>query len=129
MELAEGRRPRKSREKSTDSGHKKVPPKENAETKEVSATNTAAPPEVKRTVLEENLPALHTESDLSDISDGPDDILNMEEEVIESKSKKSADPDRDSVSVKSQDLLHSSPKPHSDDTVFVKEKDTSETYR
>lgn len=128
MELAEGRF-RRSREKSSDSSHKKLLPKEKVEVKEISVASTPASTETKRSVLDENLPTLHTESDLSDISDGPDDILNMEEEITESKSKKSNEADKDSVSVKSQDLLHSSPKLHSEDAVFVKEKDTTEAYR
>lgn len=74
MELAEGR-PRRSREKSADSFQKKLPLKEKVEVKE------APIPELKRVCLEESLPTLHTESDLSDISDDPDDILNMDDEV------------------------------------------------
>lgn len=125
MELAEGR-PRRSREKSADSFHKKMLPKEKPEVKE------PPPPEPKRSCLDlEPLPTLHTESDLSDISDDPDDILNMEEEITTDNKcpiKKSIDNDRDSASVKSQELSHPSPKPPLDDGVFSKDKDTAEAY-
>lgn len=77
MELAEGR-PRRSREKSSDSFQKKMSPKEKIE---VNKETLILPPEVKRVNIEESLQTLHTESDLSDISDDPDDILNMDDEV------------------------------------------------
>lgn len=62
MELAEGKLP-STREKSIDSFQKKPLPKEKPETKETPAT------ESKRTCIDESLQTLHTESDLSDISD------------------------------------------------------------
>lgn len=75
MELAEGRL-RTSRERSADNFKKKIPPpREKSEAKETVATDP------KRLCVEEPLQAIHTESDLSDISDDPDDILNMEEEI------------------------------------------------
>ena len=74
MELAEGR-PRRSREKSADSFQKKMPLKEKVEVKETPI------PELKRVCIEESLQTLITESDLSDISDDPDDILNMDDEA------------------------------------------------
>lgn len=127
MELAEGR-PRRSREKSVDSFQKKLVPKEKLDVKE-----RVPPVEIKRSCLEEPLhtTTLHTESDLSDISDDPDDILNMEEDVNENKihGKKLNDQDRDSASVKSQELSHFSPKPLSDDAVFAKDKETMDSYR
>lgn len=75
MELAEGKLP-STREKSIDSFQKKPLPKEKPETKETPAT------ESKRTCIDESLQTLHTESDLSDISDDPDDILNMEDITV-----------------------------------------------
>lgn len=75
MELAEGKLPT-TREKSTDSFQKKSLPKEKPETKEPPAI------ESKRTCIDESLQTLHTESDLSDISDDPDDILNMEDITV-----------------------------------------------
>lgn len=74
MELAEGRLCT-TREKSTDSFQKKNSQKEKPEIKEPVAT------EPKRSIADESLQTLHTESDLSDISDDPDDILNMEEDT------------------------------------------------
>ncbi|KAK0179808.1 hypothetical protein PV327_005525 [Microctonus hyperodae] len=88
MELAEGR-PRKSREKSADIVQKKqppppLPPSLPPPTPKEKITEPKEPPqpivEPKRPCLEENISAHHTESDLSDISDDPDDILNMEDE-------------------------------------------------
>lgn len=64
-----------SREKSTDSFQKKNSQKEKPEIKEPVVT------EPKRTIADESLQTLHTESDLSDISDDPDDILDMEEDT------------------------------------------------
>lgn len=74
MELAEGKLCT-TREKSTDSFQKKSSQKEKPEIKEPVVT------EPKRTVADESLQTLHTESDLSDISDDPDDILDMEEDT------------------------------------------------
>lgn len=128
MELAEGR-PRRSREKSADSFQKKAVQKEKSEV----VKEPPPVPEPKRPCVEESLllPTLHTESDLSDISDDPDDILNMEEEIIEnikSMPKKSTDTaERDSVSVKSQEASLSSPKPPTVDAVFSKDKESAET--
>lgn len=75
MELAEGRSCTTSREKSTDNFQKKILQKEKPEIKEPILT------EPKRPIADESLQTLHTESDLSDISDDPDDILNMEEDT------------------------------------------------
>lgn len=75
MELAEGRSCTTPREKSTDNFQKKNTPKEKPEIKEPIST------EPKRPIADESLQTLHTESDLSDISDDPDDILNMEEDT------------------------------------------------
>jgi len=75
MELAEGRLCTSTREKSTDNFQKKNSQKEKPEIKESLAA------EPKRPIAEESLQTLHTESDLSDISDDPDDILNMEEDT------------------------------------------------
>jgi len=75
MELAEGRLCTSAREKSTDNFQKKNSQKEKPEIKEPLAA------EPKRPIAEESLQTLHTESDLSDISDDPDDILNMEEDT------------------------------------------------
>ncbi|XP_066596297.1 zinc finger CCCH domain-containing protein 13-like isoform X2 [Prorops nasuta] len=73
MELAEGKI-RTIGEKHTERFHKKIQ-KDKSEVKE-------HPLEPKK---EESVPTLHTESDLSDISDDPDDILNMEEDATEMK--------------------------------------------
>lgn len=79
MELAEGKC-RKSREKSAESYKNK--PSTPALSKDKSDSKEMIPPEAKRPCLEEPLPSIHTESDdLSDISDDPDDILNMDDEV------------------------------------------------
>jgi len=75
MELAEGRSCITPREKSTDNFQKKNSQKEKPEIKEPIST------ESKRPIVDESLQTLHTESDLSDISDDPDDILNMEEDT------------------------------------------------
>jgi len=75
MELAEGRLCTTTREKSTDNFQKKNQQKDKPEIKEPVAV------ESKRPVADESLQTLHTESDLSDISDDPDDILNMEEDT------------------------------------------------
>jgi len=75
MELAEGRLCTSTREKSTDNFQKKISQKEKPEIKESLTV------EPKRPIAEESLQTLHTESDLSDISDDPDDILNMEEDT------------------------------------------------
>lgn len=75
MELAEGRLCTTTREKSTDSFQKKNSQKDKPEIKEPIAV------EPKRPIADESLQTLHTESDLSDISDDPDDILNMEEDT------------------------------------------------
>jgi len=75
MELAEGRLCTSTREKSTDNFQKKNSQKEKPEIKESLVA------EPKRPIAEESLQTLHTESDLSDISDDPDDILNMEEDT------------------------------------------------
>ncbi|XP_014235596.1 zinc finger CCCH domain-containing protein 13-like [Trichogramma pretiosum] len=124
MELAEGR-PRASREKSGE--RRSLLPVPKTDKAEPSPKETPPPPpEPKR--IEEPLPVVvnHAESDLSDISDDPDDILNMEEEISVAENKnlprKLADTDRDSASVKSQDLAHASPKAL-EDTVF-KDKDS-----
>lgn len=77
MELAEGKLST-TREKSADTFPKKVLPKEKSETKEIVAT------ESKRSCIDESLQTLHTESDLSDISDDPDDILNMDDVTVRS---------------------------------------------
>lgn len=74
MELAEGRLCTTTREKSTDSFQKKNSQKDKPEIKEPVV-------EPKRPIADESLQTLHTESDLSDISDDPDDILNMEEDT------------------------------------------------
>ena len=74
MELAEGKLPT-TREKS-DTFQKKAVSKEKPETKETVTS------ESKRTCIDESLQTLHTESDLSDISDDPDDILNMEDITV-----------------------------------------------
>lgn len=75
MELAEGRLCTTTREKSTDNFQKKNSQKDKPEIKEPVAL------EPKRPIADESLQTLHTESDLSDISDDPDDILNMEEDT------------------------------------------------
>lgn len=75
MELAEGKLCTTTREKSTDSFQKKNSQKDKPEIKESVAT------EPKRPIVDDSLQTLHTESDLSDISDDPDDILNMEEDT------------------------------------------------
>lgn len=75
MELAEGRLCTTTREKSTDSFQKKNQQKDKPEIKEPVVV------EPKRPIADESLQTLHTESDLSDISDDPDDILNMEEDT------------------------------------------------
>lgn len=75
MELAEGKLST-TREKSTDTFQKKAVSKEKSETKETITS------ESKRTCIDESLQTLHTESDLSDISDDPDDILNMEDITV-----------------------------------------------
>lgn len=74
MELAEGRLCT-TREKPTDNFQRKSSQKETSEIKEPTAI------EPKRPIIDESLQTLHTESDLSDISDDPDDILNMEEDT------------------------------------------------
>lgn len=76
MELAEGRLcTTTTREKSTDNFQKKNLQKDKSEIKEPVVV------EPKRSIADESLQTLHTESDLSDISDDPDDILNMEEDT------------------------------------------------
>lgn len=77
MELAEGKLSI-TREKSTDTFQKKTILKEKSETKEIVTSDS------KRTCIDESLQTLHTESDLSDISDDPDDILNMEDITVRS---------------------------------------------
>ena len=124
MELAEGR-PRQSREKSVDSFQKKVIIKEKSEVKEPPPPPPEPP---KRPAVEEPLPTLHTESDLSDISDDPDEILDMEEEEAVVP-KKLIENDKDTASVKSQETSHSSPKPPPADEILTKEKDPSESLR
>ncbi|KAJ8681159.1 hypothetical protein QAD02_016946 [Eretmocerus hayati] len=122
MELAEGR-PRRSREKSTDSGSfaKKLLPKEKSEAKEPPPLPPLPPPEPKR--IEEPMPALLAESDLSDISDDPDDILDMEEDIIaETRSQVG---EVDSAFLMSQDL---SPRQALDEGPFTKEREATETY-
>lgn len=74
MELAEGKLCT-TREKSADNFQKKNSQKEKPEIKEPVVI------EPKRAIADESLQTLHTESDLSDISDDPDDILNMEEDT------------------------------------------------
>ena len=129
MELAEGK-PRKSRENSEDSNiSKQVFIKEKSQVKEQQSPPAPPPPPPEpkpRSSLEESLPAaMHTESDLSDISDDPDDILEMEEEIDQNSGKKDVENDKDSSSVKSQEILQPSPKP---DDSFSKEKDGSESF-
>lgn len=75
MELAEGKLCTTMREKPTDSFQKKNSQKDKPEIKESIVT------EPKRLIVDDSLQTLHTESDLSDISDDPDDILNMEEDT------------------------------------------------
>lgn len=75
MELAEGKLST-NREKPTDTFQKKPPPQEKSEAKETVTS------ESKRACIDESLQTLHTESDLSDISDDPDDILNMEDITV-----------------------------------------------
>lgn len=75
MELAEGKLCTTTREKPTDSFQKKNSQKDKPEIKEPVVT------EPKRPIVDDSLQTLHTESDLSDISDDPDDILNMEEDT------------------------------------------------
>lgn len=77
MELAEGKLSI-TREKSTDTFQKKAVLKEKSETKETVTSDS------KRSCIDESLQTLHTESDLSDISDDPDDILNMEDITVRS---------------------------------------------
>lgn len=75
MELAEGKLCTTMREKPMDSFQKKNSQKDKPEIKEPIVT------EPKRPIVDDSLQTLHTESDLSDISDDPDDILNMEEDT------------------------------------------------
>lgn len=75
MELAEGKLCTTTREKPTDNFQKKNSQKDKPEIKESIVT------ELKRPIVDDSLQTLHTESDLSDISDDPDDILNMEEDT------------------------------------------------
>ncbi|CAB0027873.1 unnamed protein product [Trichogramma brassicae] len=123
MELAEGR-PRASREKSGE--RRSLLPIPKTDKAEPSPKETPPPPPEPKRIEEPPVVVNHAESDLSDISDDPDDILNMEEEISVAENKnlprKLADTDRDSASVKSQDLAHASPKAL-EDTVF-KDKDS-----
>lgn len=91
-------------------------------------------PEPKRSCIEESLQTLHTESDLSDISDDPDDILNMEEEVTDAESnklrllKKTPEITQKEQQPVIQETAQPSPKESIEDTVFnVKGKDSSVT--
>lgn len=130
MELAEGR-VRKSREKSVETFQKRIiPPREKSEVKE---SPLAAEP--KRPCIDESLQTLHTESDLSDISDDPDDILNMEEEEVEVPKlnwpKKGAEVNERDVPVPATQITEAvsqlSPKDVVEDVIFTKEKDNNET--
>ncbi|XP_012254839.2 zinc finger CCCH domain-containing protein 13-like [Athalia rosae] len=126
MELAEGRL-RRSREKSIENFQKRIPPREKSEVKE-----SPLAVEAKRPCLDESLQTLHTESDLSDISDDPDDILNMEEEEIETPKlplpNKVPEPtDKDVLPpVPIQEPPQLSPKDIVEESIFTKEKDTNE---
>nr|XP_050859539.1 zinc finger CCCH domain-containing protein 13-like [Vespula vulgaris] len=127
MELAEGRL-HTNREKSVEIYQKKNAPKEKSEVKETHL------PEPKRSCIEESLQTLHTESDLSDISDDPDDILNMEEEITDAESnklrltKKTPDIAQKEQQSITQETTQPSPKESIEDTVFnAKGKDNTVT--
>ncbi|KAK2581202.1 hypothetical protein KPH14_008001 [Odynerus spinipes] len=127
MELAEGRL-HTNREKSVEVYQKKNTQREKSEVKETHL------PEPKRSCIEESLQTLHTESDLSDISDDPDDILNMEEEVTDAESNKLRSTKKTPDSVQreqqpvAQETAQSSPKESIEDTVFnAKGKDSTVT--
>ncbi|XP_012279904.1 zinc finger CCCH domain-containing protein 13 isoform X2 [Orussus abietinus] len=143
MELAEGR-PRRSREKSADSFQKRAAQraKESLDVREPLSCKAPAPskppppvklpaPEPKRPALDESLPTLHTESDLSDISDDPDDILNMEEEDIVQNGSQSPKKPVDVSEKESQpQITHEVPQPSPvepvEETVFNKDKENGE---
>ncbi|XP_011261740.1 zinc finger CCCH domain-containing protein 13 [Camponotus floridanus] len=128
MELAEGKLCTTTREKPTDSFQKKNSQKDKPEIKEPVMT------EPKRPIVDDSLQTLHTESDLSDISDDPDDILNMEEDTTDMESSKTRTnkkiPDtahRDAQST-AQEPAQLSPKESVEETIFnSKPKDNADT--
>ncbi|XP_071635893.1 uncharacterized protein [Temnothorax longispinosus] len=128
MELAEGRLCTTTREKSTDSFQKKNSQKDKPEIKELVAV------EPKRPIADESLQTLHTESDLSDISDDPDDILNMEEDTTDMETnktrtnKKASDAAHRDAQSTVQEPAQLSPKEPAEENIFTsKSKDNADT--